>query len=138
MKKAEAKHDAFGNEKINPTPLEPPLGYKRVPSLSEMIAQQVRRMKIELLEDDAIQETEEEADDFEVGDDFHPLSPHENDHIPSIKVLKQKAKEINDKIKEANRRAAIAAHEKALKKPVGVTSPSPNAESDGKVSTTEK
>lgn len=120
---SKARHTKEGGEVLDPTPLQPPLGYKRTPSLSEQIAIQVRRMKLELLQDDSIEETDEEADDFEVGDDFHPLSPHENDHIPSIKTLKARAKKINDQIAEANRRAAIAAHEKALKKPSSITNP---------------
>lgn len=119
------RHTKEGGEVLDPTPLQPPLGYKRTPSLSEQIAMQVRRMKLELLQDDSIAETEEEADDFEIGDDFHPLSPHENDHIPSIKTLKARAKKINDQIAEANRRAAIAAHEKALRKPADVVNPRP-------------
>lgn len=138
MKKSDARHDEHGREILDPTPMQPPLGYKKTPTLSEQIAQQVRRMKLELLQDDSVQETDEEADDFEVGDDFEPLSPHENDHMPSIKELKKRAQEINAQIKEANRRAAIAAHEKALKKPMGVTTPSPNAEPEpSKKDTTE-
>lgn len=133
-RKSKDRHNDDGEEILDPVPMQPPLGYKKTLSLSEQIAQQVRRMKLELLQDDSIQETDEEADDFEVGDDFEPLSPYENDHIPSIKQLKQRAKEINEQIKEANRRAAIAAHEKALKKTEQVTTPSPNAENDGRVS----
>lgn len=126
------RHNANGEELLDPVPMQPPLGYKKTPTLSEQIAQQVRRMKLELLQDDSVSETEEEADDFEIGDDFEPISPHENDHIPSIAVLKKRALEINNQIKEANRRAAIAAHETALKKPMGVTTPSPNAEPEPK------
>lgn len=122
-KRSEARHSADGGELLDPVPMQPPMGYKKTPTLSEQIAQQVRRMKLELLQDDSIGETDEEADDFEVGDDFEPLSPHENDHIPSIKTLKRQAQEINKKIEEANRRAAIAAHEKALKKPAAITNP---------------
>jgi len=113
---SEEKHNRQGQELMDPTPMQPPMGYRKTPTLSEQIAQQVRQMKLELLQNDSIGETEEDADDFEIGDDFEPLSPHENDHIPSIKVLKQQALEINKRIEEANRRAAIAAHEKALGK----------------------
>lgn len=124
------RHNGDGEEVLNPVPMEPPLGYRRTPTLSEQIAMQVRQMKLELLQDDSIEETDEEADDFEVGDDFEPLSPHENDHVPTLAQLKAKALEINNQIKEANRKAAIEAHEKALKRPVSVTTPSPNAEPD--------
>lgn len=108
---SEERHNAAGEEILDPTPKQPPLGHKRTVPLREQIMQQVRLMK--RLEDDAIAETEDEADDFEIGDDFEPLSKYENDHIPSIKVLKKQAAEINRKIADANRRAAIAAHEKS-------------------------
>lgn len=130
MKPTDKRHDENGAEKLDPVPMQPPLGYKKTLSLSEQIALQVRRMKLELLNDDSISETEEEADDFEIGDDFEPLSKYENDHIPPISVLKQRAKQIKEQIQEQNRRAAIAAHEKALKKPQSVTTPSPYAEPD--------
>lgn len=118
-KKSPLKHDENGGEILDPTTPEPPLGYKRQLSLSEQIAQQVRRMKLELLRDDSVAESAEEADDFEIGDDFEPMSKWENDHIPKIAELKKRAQAINDAIAEENRKAAIAAHEKALslKKP---------------------
>lgn len=105
------RHDENGYEKLDPTPMQPPLGYKKTLSLSEQILQQVRQYKQQLLDDSAIAETDEEADDFEVGDDFEPLSPHENDHIPSIKKLKQDARAINAKREEAIRKKAIEEHE---------------------------
>lgn len=106
------KYNEKGEELMDPTPMQPPLGYKKTKSLSEQIREQVMRMKQELLADDAIAETEEEADDFEVGDDFEPLSPHENDHVPTVKELKKKAREINARIAEANRKKAIEEYEK--------------------------
>lgn len=108
--KSEDRHNDLGEEVLDETPRRLPLKHSRTPTLREQILLAVRQEK--LLADDAIGETEEEADDFEVGEDFEPISPHENDHIPSIKALKAKAKEINDKIADANRRAAVAAHEK--------------------------
>lgn len=93
-------HNPDGEAMLDPKPMQPPLGYKRQPSLADQIRQQVLAAKLEAL--DALEETEEEADDFEVGEDFEPVSPHENDHIPSIRDLKKKAKEINDQIKQRN------------------------------------
>jgi len=122
-KKSPMRHDKNGAELLDSTPMQPPLGYKRTPTLSEQIAAQVRQMKIELLNDESIMETDEEADDFEVGDDFEPMSKYENDNIPPIGVLKAKAKAINEAIAEANRKAAIKAHENAIKKPESITSP---------------
>lgn len=123
MKMSPEKHTPNGEEKGNPTPMQPPLGYKKTLSLHEQIAIQVRRMKLELLRDEDVTETEEEADDFEVGDDYEPLSKWENDHMPSVKTLKARAAEINKQIAEANRKAAIEAHEKALKLKTPATPP---------------
>lgn len=108
---AELRHNENGEEILDPIPMQPPLGYKRTLSLSEQIAQQVRLHNL-ALQDDAIDETDEEADDFEVGDDFEPLSPHENDHMPSVKKLKEQAKALNKKIREAQNKRAIEEYEK--------------------------
>jgi len=108
------RHDATGGEVLDPQPMQPPLGYKKQLSLTEQIRQQVRLHALSL-EDNDITETDEEADDFEIGEDYEPLSKHENDHIPTVKELKQKAAAINKKIREANNKAAIAEHEKKVK-----------------------
>lgn len=92
------RHNEYGMEKLDETPMQPPLGYKRAPTLAEQIRQQVVAAK--LAELDALEETEEEADDFEVGDDWEPSSKYENDNAPSIKELKAKAQEINERIKK--------------------------------------
>lgn len=122
---SKTKHTEEGLELMDPTPMQPPVGYKKTPTLTEQIAQQVRRMKMEILADENSSETDEEADDFVTGDeDFTPTSRHEwPDSMPTIQELKKQAKEINDQIAEANRKRAIELHEKALKKPVSVTTP---------------
>lgn len=78
----ENRFDPYGREILNPTPMQPPLGYKPVPSLAEQVRQQIRAYKHL---DDNEPETEEEADDFEIEDDPMPPSRWENDLIPSIK-----------------------------------------------------
>jgi len=100
MKRTNLKHNEFGLEIVSPKPMQPPLGYKRAPSLSEQIRQQVLAHKLEMLEH--LEETEEEADDFEVEDDFEPASPHENEHMPTVKELRLRAKEINEEVKRRN------------------------------------
>lgn len=111
-KKALDNHDVDGREFGDPTPLQPPLGYKRSLSLNEQIAQQVRLHHIAALEAAMDEETDEEADDFEVGDDFEPSSKYENDHIPSIKELKQRALEINEEIRLHGLREQAEQHKK--------------------------
>lgn len=130
LKQAPLRHDARKHEVLDPTPMQPPLGYKPTPTLSEQIRMQVMQMKADLLNDESIGETEEEADDFEIGDDFEPLSRHENDHIPPIGILKARVKAYNKLIKEANAQAVIKAHDNAIKKPEAVTTPPAQATSD--------
>lgn len=97
VKRTRMRHDKNGGERLNPKPMQPPLGYKRAPTLAEQIRQQVLAAKLEAL--DQLEETEDEADDFEVGEDFEPMSPHENESMPTIKELRKRAEEINREIK---------------------------------------
>jgi len=117
------KHNEDGGEILDPTPMQPPLGYKKSLTLTEQIAQQVRIAQLKILEDQMLEETEEDADDFEVGEDFEPLSKHENDHMPTLANLKKKAAEINAAIKKRNTELAIEAHKNSIKKTQAVTSP---------------
>lgn len=121
------KHNEFGEEIPDPTPMQPPLGYKRSLSLSEQIAQQVRIAHLKILEDSAIAETDEEADDFEVGDDYEPMSKWENDNVPTLGVLKKRAKEINDAIERRKLEVAIEMHKEKIAKTKAKTEPPPEA-----------
>lgn len=85
-----------GHEVLNPTPMQPPLGYKPQLSLSEQIRQQVRQLKN--LED-LDPETEEEADDFDIEDDPQPQSRWENDMIPSIKETRARIRALEEQEK---------------------------------------
>lgn len=122
-KRSPDKHDEQGGEQIDPTPMQPPLGYKKTLSLSEQIAQQVRIAHLKILEDTALDETEDEADDFETGEDFEPYSKHENDHMPSLGNLKKRALEIQNQIKKRQTELAIEAHKDSIRKTQAVTSP---------------
>lgn len=122
-KRSPERHDENGGEVLDPTPMQPPLGYKRTLSLSEQIAQQVRIANLKILQDMALDETEDEADDFEIGDDYEPLSKYENDHMPTLGNLKKKALEINNAIKKRQTELAIEAHQKSIRKTSAVTSP---------------
>lgn len=93
------RFSADNEEILNPTPVQPPLGYKPSLSLVEQIRQQVRAYKH--LEDSE-PETEEEADDFEIVDDPAPESRWENDMIPSIKEARARVRALE----EAERRFA--------------------------------
>lgn len=76
-----------GQEVLDPTPLSIPFGFQRPPTLEERIMRLMRsefdrRMAVASSEDDI--ETPEEADDFDIGDDFDPSSPYENDFMPDV------------------------------------------------------
>lgn len=97
--KNKSRHNSEGEEILDPTPMQPPLGYKKQPSLHEQIRAAVIASKLDEMY--ALEETEEEADDFNVEDDFEPSSPHENDHVPSLAELKATAKALNEQIYKA-------------------------------------
>lgn len=65
-----------GTERLDPIPVAPPLGYTREPSMFDHMRSLIRS---EMLKNalNADVETFEEADDFDVGDDYDPRSPYE-------------------------------------------------------------
>lgn len=74
----EQVHDAAGYEMPDPTPVAPPVGYVQSPTIREqmraMIAEHAHQVEM------AGFESEEEANDFDVGDDFEPSSEAELDY----------------------------------------------------------
>lgn len=76
VKAAHLKFDEEGRELMDPTPIAPPIGYRKSPSISEQIRTMIRSEKLRQEAEEAGYETFEEADDFEVGD-FDPKSPYE-------------------------------------------------------------
>lgn len=76
-----------GQEVPDPTPMAPPVGYVKQQSLAEQIREMVRSEKLRMEVEAQGLETFEEADDFDVGDDYDPLSPYENDFDPPISEL---------------------------------------------------
>jgi len=69
--------NAAGQELPNPVPLSPPIGYVKPVSIADQIRQAIRQASFEAQM--AGMETEEEANDFDVGEDTEPHSPWEND-----------------------------------------------------------
>lgn len=87
------RFDESGKEILNPTPMQPPLGYRKTPSLSEQIRQQILQHKYM---EDTDPETEEEADDFEIDEDPIQASRWENDMIPSIKETRARVRALEE------------------------------------------
>lgn len=95
-----------GREYLNPTPLAPPVGYQRRPSLAQQIRDMVRSERLAQELDRAGFETFEEADDFDVGDDFDPSSPYEEHFDPTpVSELRRRLAEA-EAAEEAKKRAA--------------------------------
>lgn len=89
---AEKHLDKHGREIPDPVPVAPPLGYRRSPTLAEQIRSMVISEKLKQEALDAGMETFEEADDFDVGDDYDPTSPYENDFDPPVEASPPPAK----------------------------------------------
>lgn len=73
-----------GREIPSSVPLEPPLGYKRQPTLAETMRNMIRSEALERHARSQGQETFEEADDFDIEDEDHPdrNSPYEANFDP--------------------------------------------------------
>lgn len=71
-----------GAEILDSTPMAPPVGYKKQPSMVEYIRDMVRSERLRQEAEAAGAETWEEADDFDVGEDYDPSSPYEGDFEP--------------------------------------------------------
>lgn len=69
-----------GGELLDSTPMQPPIGYNPQPSMFDVMRKMIADHQRELSE--AGYESPEEADDFDVQDDFDPSSPYEHDFDP--------------------------------------------------------
>lgn len=65
--------NAQRQEMPDPTPMAPPIGYKKQPSMAELVRDVVKKALTEYAQENGM-ETFEEADDFDIEDD--PLDPH--------------------------------------------------------------
>lgn len=74
--------DKNGHEVLDDTPIALPMGFGRPPSLQEQIRQMVRIEHLKMVDAGHDVESPEEADDFDVGDDYDPSSPWEYDFNP--------------------------------------------------------
>lgn len=90
------RHTADGEEVLNPTPVQPPLGYNPQPSIRDQIRQQVMALKAA---ENMEPETEEEADDFDIEDDPPIPSRWENDMVPSLKETRARIRALEEEEK---------------------------------------
>lgn len=79
----------------DPTPLAPPLGYKKQPSMAEIIREQIRVHMSNVASQQGF-ETFDEADDFDVGENDFPVSPHEIDEEQEVPASVLRARLLAD------------------------------------------
>lgn len=84
MRNKKTTFDSEGREVLDDTPVAIPVGFKRPPTLQEQIARAVRSEHFKNLMEAADMETFEEADDFDVGEDFDPMTPYEMEFDPDL------------------------------------------------------
>lgn len=71
-------------EVVSAIPVAPPVGYVKQPSLAERIRAMVRSEHLRQAAEAGGYETFEESEDFEVGDDYDPRSPYEEQFDPGF------------------------------------------------------
>lgn len=73
-----------GRETPDPTPMQPPLGYFKQPTMVDHIRNLIRSERLREAAEAGGAESFEEADDFNVGDDYDPHSGYETEFEPEI------------------------------------------------------
>lgn len=79
-----AKLDHHGHERGSDKPIAMPTGMKRPETLQEQISRLVRSEHFNRAMGQPDHETYDEADDFDVGEDYDPLSPYEQVFDPIL------------------------------------------------------
>lgn len=88
------KYNEKGEELLDPTPIQLPVGYKKQVPLNERIRSMVREEASRWAAENG-NETFEEADDFNIADDpIEPSSPWEEDFDPEVKFIAAREAEI--------------------------------------------
>lgn len=80
LRRVRPQHTALfkdGLEYPDPTPVAPPIGFIKQPTLAETMRAMILGEALKRHARESGAETFEEADDFDVGDDFDPTSPYE-------------------------------------------------------------
>lgn len=85
--------------------MAPPVGFKPAPSLADQIREMVRSERLAREAAEGGFETFEEADDFDVGDDFDPRTPYEESFDPEGRSSFEPIAEVNRQEDEKNKAA---------------------------------
>lgn len=83
------RQTAAGAELVSSTPMAPPVGYVKHPSMVDIIREQIRSHELAKAAERAGAETFEEADDFAIDEDIEPQSAYEFEDVfePPVKVV---------------------------------------------------
>lgn len=76
-----------GTVELDPVPLAPPVGYKKHPSMVEIVRDMVRSQRLAEEAAAAGHETFEESEDFDIDDEYRLESPWENEFDPPLVEL---------------------------------------------------
>lgn len=121
-----------GKEYPDPTPVAPPLGFIKQPTLAETMRAMIQGEALRRAARESGLETFEEADDFEVGDDYDPTSPYEEVFEPPIQPSPEETYTPLAKAIAKEIQSAFAASGDSLKRepPAAgeVTSPGPSGD----------
>lgn len=98
---SQVRLDEFGREIPDSTPLRLPAGFKRPETLAEQVQRLVRTHISRMAEEEGY-ETFEDADDFEVDDEFDPSTPYEMffDPVLGREISAQQMKENSEFYKQ--------------------------------------
>lgn len=127
-------HNERGHEIPDPTPMQPPLGYNRQPSLAQQMREMIMSHELAKAAAAADMETFEEADDFDIGDDFEQEkhSPYEANFDPMTPeeraALTSQGKDADRILTQAEKDALAASIPKPKKTSRAATSSAPVSE----------
>ena len=114
--------DEHGREIPNPVPMQPPIGYVRHKTIAEQMREMIRQASAEASQMGA--ETEEEANDFDIEEDFDPTSPWEHDFEPDPALEMMIARQSRPPRKEGQEaKPPVPPSEGAVVKPEPVKGP---------------
>lgn len=94
------RQTAAGAEIPDSTPMAPPVGWFKQPSMVDHIREMVRGEHLRMAAEKAGAETFEEADDFDIPDDIYPASAHEVGDLEPVSFLKER-KSVSEREAEA-------------------------------------
>lgn len=113
-----------GAEILDPTPMAPPVGWFKQPSMFDHIRAMIRQAQL-----DQEVESFEDADDFDVGDDYDPTSPWEQEH-DGLSVRELRERRLADEEAQKASGSGAAPHDSKAAAGGPPPSPTPASASD--------